>query len=58
MLWVKPDDNVREHALCGDLNDIARVVGSVKVACGRKGMVTEYGELGPRIFEETLRQCA
>ena len=58
VLLGKPGDDVREHALCSDSDDIFRVVACVKLLCRRNGIVIEYGQLGPRKFEESLRQGA
>jgi len=47
VLWAKPCDRGRGYALRGDLDYIFRIVGSKKLPCERKRIVTEDRELGP-----------
>ena len=44
---VRPGDHVKEYALCGDLDDIVRIVGGEKLPCGRNGNAIKDGELRP-----------
>ena len=58
MSWTEPDDRGRVYVLSGDVDDIIRVAGSEQLPCGRKQVATEDGELGPRVFQESLRHGA
>lgn len=44
----------RNYALCGNFDDIVRVVGGEKGSRRRKGTVMKDGELGPRVLEESF----